>query len=82
MSNELAPSPLAEAPATSLDELFSRDPLDLADADIDRIVAELRRQRANFKLAESQGKTARPRKAPAMTVEQAKSITLEDLGLG
>ena len=41
----MAESPLSEASPDSLEELFSRDPLDLTDRDLDRIVAELRAKR-------------------------------------
>lgn len=76
-------NPLLEAPATSLDELFSRDPLDLSDQDLSVIVVELRRQRVRWKQAEAEGKTARaPKaKAPKLTADQAQALSLADLGL-
>jgi hypothetical protein len=41
-------SQLMEASPQSLDELFSRDPLQLSDQDITVIVVELRRQREKW----------------------------------
>lgn len=73
MPNET--SPLAEARPTSLDELFSRDPLDLQDQDISIIITELRKQRALWAAAEAQGKTRAP-KGAAPT-----NLTLDDLEL-
>lgn len=64
------PEQLLEATPTSLDELFQRDPKDLSDQDIGRIVAELRRARQNWQVTEVQAKS-KP-KAPA----KAKSPSL------
>jgi hypothetical protein len=73
-----AASPLAEASVSSLDELFSRDPRGFARADRALIVAELRRQRANWTQDEAQGKKrASAKKAPGATTK----TTLADLGL-
>ena len=82
-AGETGGSPLLEAPATSLDELFARDPLDLSDADLAAIVTELRRQRVRWKQAEAEGKPARAAKAkaPKLTLDQAKDLSLADLGL-
>lgn len=66
------PSPLTEADPASLQELFNRDPLSLSDSDIDRIVSELRSQRARWE----QGQ--RTKKAPA---QNAVALDLSDLGL-
>lgn len=68
------PSPLQEADPASLQELFDRDPLSLTDSDIDRIVTELRAQRARWE----QGQSARAKKAPA---QNAVALDLSDLGL-
>lgn len=39
------PSPLAEAEAYSLEELFSRDPLEMTEEDLRKIVTEMRARR-------------------------------------
>lgn len=76
------PNPLnsiSEAP--SLDELFSRDPLQLSDTDLERIIETLRTQRTAWvkeaKEAKAKGKSI-PNK---MTREQAanalKNLTLD-----
>lgn len=80
-----AVSPLATAQPTSLDEFFSRDPLDLADQEIDVIVAEYRRQREVWAKAEAGG----AKRAPALPKTPAQkalagpktSPSLGDLGL-
>ena len=80
-------SPLAEAIPESLDELFSRDPLQLAEPDIDKIVARLRAERANWdkEQAITAGKPPRA-KAGAVKAGAAKAVkldakmTLDDLG--
>lgn len=74
-------NPLAEASATSLDELMARNPETLDDASIDRIVAALREQRAAWGRAEAAGKKSAPKAggAPAKTVD--KELDLDNLGL-
>lgn len=84
------PSPLAEADARSLEELFSRDPFEmLAEDECERkagrtprnfptIVAALRRQRENWKRAEAAGATKGAAKAPKAGKVQ---VSLADLGL-
>lgn len=76
-------SPLATANPSSLDELFSRDPLDLGDADLDRIVGELRKSRELWRKAEAEGKTRAPRpKADASGPKAGPDqLSLEELGL-
>jgi hypothetical protein len=64
-------SPLAEADASSLQELFDKDPLLLTDSDIEKIVTELRAQRGRWVLAEKKGKKK----------EAPKNISLADLDL-
>lgn len=66
-------SPLAEANPESLQELFDKDPLQLTDEDIDRIVAEERSMREKWKLVEKKGK------APKAQV--VANISLADIGL-
>jgi hypothetical protein len=70
--------PLAFANPRSLDELFNRDPLDLGDQDIDVIVAEYRRQRAQWLEAEGQPKPTRAKAGPK---PEKPKFTLESLGL-
>jgi hypothetical protein len=80
-------SPLAEAIPESLDELFSRDPLQLAEPDIDKIVARLRAERANWdkEQAITAGKPPRAKAGAAKAtkatpVKLDAKMTLDDLG--
>jgi hypothetical protein len=73
-------NPITEADPNSLAELFSRDPLSLSDADIDKIVAEYRKQREIWQLADNQGKPA-PRKPAAPKIKQSTEDALKELGL-
>jgi hypothetical protein len=77
--------PLAFANPRSLDELFNRDPLDLADQDIDVIVAEYRRQRAVW-LSDQEMKfnsdgTPKATRTKAGPKPEKPKFTLESLGL-
>lgn len=70
MSDESSASaPLVTANPKSLDELFSLDPMDLSDSNIDTVVLELRRMRHAFVQAEASGKkpprAAKGRAAPS-----------------
>ena len=79
---EAQANPLEEAIPTSLDELFSRDPLKLGEQDIITIVVELRRMRKNF--AEAEAKPAKPKKLPkAAPLDKAivAQLSLDDLGI-
>ena len=67
----MSTNPLTEAASDSLQELFDRDPLQLTDHDIERIVTELRAQRERWQVAEKKGA-----KRPA-----PKNISLSDLDL-
>lgn len=67
----MANSPLLEAQAESLQELFDKDPLSLTDSDVEKIVTELRAQRGRWQIAEKKGKK----------VSAPKNITLDDLDL-
>lgn len=60
-----AESPIAEVHHQTLDELLSRDPLDLADADIEKIVSVLRSQRDKWALEEAKPKAPKGGKRPA-----------------
>lgn len=66
---DFSASPLNEPTIGSLDELFSRDPLELSAQDIDSIVSALREQRKKFVLSE-QGLGKKP-----------KAIDLKDLDI-
>jgi hypothetical protein len=68
----MSDSPLAEANPESLQELFDKDPLQLTDPDIDRVVAELRTMRERWALTEKKGK-APPKKGLAT------GLSLDDL---
>lgn len=70
---------LKEATPASLDELFSRDPLQLNDRDITTIVAELRSQRKNWLVAEAQGKRTGAKAKPGAKAKV--DTTLDELGL-
>ena len=63
---------------TTLDELFSRDPRKLSDAEIETMVAEFRRKRADWLVSESQPKA--PRAAKAKVESGTVELKLEDLG--
>ena len=71
---------LAEASPDSLSELFSRDPLGLGEADLDRIVATLREQRKRWQAAEQTAAVRAPRASKAPRAVPAVE-SAEDLGL-
>lgn len=76
-------TPLAEGKPDALNELMARDPLDLKDLDIARIVESLRAKRVDWAKAESEGKTKAP-KAAKPKVEKATGpapSSIDDLGL-
>jgi len=81
-TNELAQSPLAEADPNSLALLFSMNPLDLSDSQIEEIVAKLRAARRLWLAAEAAGATRAP-KAPKASAKAAAAASeqLKDLGL-
>jgi hypothetical protein len=83
------PSPLEEASTESLDELFSRDPLQLAEEDIAKIVTRLRAERAKWDIEQAEA-AAKPPRAKAGTAAKAPKVakviaddnlSLDDLGL-
>jgi len=77
-------SPLAEADPNSLALLFSTNPLDLSDSQIEEIVAKLRAARRLWLTAEAAGATRAPKapKAPKPPkAAAAASEQLKDLGL-
>jgi hypothetical protein len=65
---------IGETNPDSLSDLFSRDPLDLADADISKIVVELRRARERWSAAEASGTKSRKQVAPP-------TLSVDDLGI-
>lgn len=70
------PSPLTEAKVESLQELFSRDPLEMTRQNRDQIVKILRAQRVEFAKEEAKPKAKRQK------LEQAPAgVSLKDLGL-
>ena len=71
---DLAPS--AEQP-TDINELFHRDPMDLADDDIDKIIAEYRRKRAMFQA----GPAVKPKAAPKPKTATQLSASKLDLDI-
>lgn len=70
------PSPLLEAKVDSLAELMARDPLKLSEPDIERIVLELRRKRADWQAADESAAATRKARKP-----QAQKINLDDLDI-
>lgn len=64
-------SPIADVNYNTLDELFSRDPFSMSDADLDAIVAELRKRRNAWLLEEAKPKPERKRKASADEIKAA-----------
>lgn len=71
-------SPLQEANPSSLDELFSRDPLKLQEQDIQMIVQNLRERRKEWLAAEAAGKKKAPKTASG---EKISVSSLDELGL-
>jgi len=86
-ASEPAQSPLAEADPNSLALLFSTNPLDLSDSQIEEIVAKLRAARRLWLTAEAAGATKAPKapKALAKPAPKAAAVAaseqLKDLGL-
>lgn len=84
MSEELGGSPLEGVESQTLDELMSRDPLDLADSDIERIVRVLREQRKRWLVEALAPKAAKPTAGkPAKRNATAADVAdlMKDLGL-
>lgn len=73
------PSPLEEANPQSMQMLFSMDPLQMTDDEhVPQIVAELRKMRGTWLIAETKSKAAGGKKKTAAPV----GLTLDMLGLG
>lgn len=77
-------SPLGEADPHSLDNLYAGDPLSLTDADVDKIVDDLRKKKALWEIedaaAQSQGRARRPKAYKSAPPKG--QLDLSDLGLG
>lgn len=68
---------LSEATSDSLSELMSRNPLEMTDSDITRIVEEFRAIRKRWAIAELAGKKSLPKtqaKLPAPNTPSVKDI--------
>jgi len=72
-------SPLTQVQPDSLSELFARDPLQLADQDILKIVLELRKQREAWRTAEAAGAKSAPKNGPKSVAPPG--MDLKDIGL-
>lgn len=73
----LLKSPLHSAAPESLDELFSRDPLELTDQNLDQIVSHLRAQRHQWAQEEATG----AKKSKAKQIKPKERVKIEDLNL-
>lgn len=81
MTSEATPSPLSEVKEDSLNDLFMKDPLNLSEADIERVVTELRRKREQWQAAEASGAKRAPKAIAAPKVKPDVALDLDDLGL-
>lgn len=81
-SNAVVPSTtaptLSEADPKSLEELFSRDPLQLTREDRDAIVAEMRKKRVSWE-ADEKAKASKPKKQKVVAPTGPINLTLDDL---
>jgi hypothetical protein len=73
------PNPLAEAKVDSLNELFNRDPFQMSDQDIAKIVDALRNARSKFKQDEATKPVKEPRAKKAKPSPLAQGSSAEDL---
>jgi predicted polyphosphate/ATP-dependent NAD kinase len=64
---------LSEASSSSLDEFFSKDPLQLQEREIDKIVEEYRKMRGRWAQAELAGKKSLPKKEIPKALQQPKA---------
>lgn len=88
--SETISTPLTIPDPASLDELFSRDPLELTDSDVDCIVTKLREDRKRWAAEERESAAAGRRPNPravqspeekAKAKEAVKKLTIADLGI-
>src|SRR5262245_18512164 len=73
-------SPLAMAKPRSLTEMFEAHPDEITDAEIDRMVIELRAQRQHFKVAKQQKVKSAP--VPTGSVDEILNLIGLDKGIG
>ena len=71
MDNSQIPTPLSNSEPGSINELYQKDPLDLTEDELERVVVSLRAQRAQWQQSEV-NKAAKPK---------TKKVSLEDLEL-
>ena len=76
-------SPLSEADPRSLDDIYTDDPLNLTDDDVDRVAADLRQKRSLWATEEAEAQSqGRRRKPKAYTTSPPKGqLKLGDLGI-
>jgi len=75
-------SPLEGVESQTLDELMSRDPLDLGQADLEKIVSILREQRKRWLVEAQAPKVAKPKATGKRAASEADIKDLmKDLGL-
>ncbi len=75
-------SPLTEADPRSLDELYAADPLSLTDADVDKIVEDLREKRDLWMKEEAEAGSQGRRRKTKIYKEAPKPGQLSLGGLG
>jgi len=80
-SSPTQPSPLTGVHPDTLSELFARDPLGLADQDIETIVTEFRRKRAQWRTEELAGATKASKTKAEPKQAASPKINLSDIGL-
>lgn len=81
-SESKSESPLEGVESQTLDELMSRDPLDLGQADLEKIVSILREQRKRWLVEAQAPKVAKPKAAGKRAASAADVADLmKDLGL-
>ncbi len=72
----------AETPLTDIAELFARDPLELSDRDIGRMVDEFRERRTQYALGNAMAGSTKPKSPKQKAVaDLASKLDLSDLGL-
>jgi hypothetical protein len=81
VTEELPATPPDTIPEVTLRDLFEMDPLKLTDRDLDRIIAELRVDRARYMTTGVGTKSSSKAAAKTKEVDQAAVDLLSDLGL-
>lgn len=73
-------TPLTEVSPEAVDELFSRDPLKLSNADIEKLVLHFRAERHQWQRLEAEGKTrSKPRGKKATTSAPMTAGDVDDI---